>query len=212
MSGPFYYHAMKIKFHFLLIMLFVACTEDLKEACNKDCNNYCNWKMNISVDLLDLNDIVLSQDVYNIFGVNNIASDDYDSSYDLAEPPSSPSVPNISLYFPHLEWIDTHPQGESQYTQDIKSSEAYSAMNAMQWDIDTYIYAYLGQFSLRYTIEFLEDEIYDIIDNAKVVLNMNGLNYDLTNNGNSITINNIQYEFSPLTINSTINVSDVCLK
>ena len=203
---------MKLKFHFILIALALSCSKDATDDCNKNCDNYCNWKMNVSVDLLDANYNVLAQDKYNIFGVNNIASDDYDSNYDLAEPPSPPSVPNISLYFPHFEWVEIHPQEESQYTQDIKSSETYSALNVMQWDIDTYIYAYLGQFSLRYNIDFLDDEGYGTIENALIRFEINGSSYELANNGDNIIIDNVQYEFSPLTINSTIYVSEVCLK
>ena len=203
---------MDIKFYFIFILLFVSCSKDQTVNCNKDCDNYCNWKMSISVDLLDSNNIILAQDTYNVFGINNLASDEYDSEYDFSEPPNPPSVPYISLYFPHLEWMEIHPQGEIQYTQDIKSSETYSASNTIQWDINTYIYAYLGQFSLRYTIEFLDDDIYNIINNATISFNINGSTYDMHNNEKSIILNGIQYEFSPLTINSTINISDVCLK
>ena len=41
---------------------------------------------------------------------------------------------------------------------------------------------------------------------------INGSSFDLSNNGDYIIFDNIDYEFSPVTINATINVSEVCLK
>ena len=58
------------------------------------------------------------EDEFNFFGVAGDATNTYDDSYDIPEPPT-PVGNYIELYFPHgAEWA--HPWDTDHFTQDVR--------------------------------------------------------------------------------------------
>ena len=82
----------------------------------------------------------------------------------------------------------------------------------MLWNLDTFIYAYLGTYKLRYNISYSNDEGYDDIIAANFTLAIGDNVYNLSDKESTIIIDGINYEYSPVTINAEITVSDVCLQ
>ena len=154
-------------------------TVDECNVCNgdnstcSDCAGVPNGNSSIStIEDLDIQVIVsiwpwnsppIISDSLNYFGVKSDASDEFDSLYDIPEPPGSPGY-NIDLYFPHADWDYTLGGEEwSKFTSDYKSNEI---CNFKEWNFIVKANTWgSGQLSFKYVyvpdnlvIELVGDE------------------------------------------------------
>lgn len=162
------------RFLFLSIFfIFIKCDRNSELLSNEDdcqylqCNqSYLNdFIINISVSMTpyDNNLIESISDVENYFGVLQDATDNYDSEYDILEPPSNPGN-WISLYFPHPEWENDLG---NNFTQDIRSNTLVDSSNQIiQWDFIINSNAY-GTIDLNF--KSVDNYCYSCIKSIQII-------------------------------------------
>ena len=81
---------------------------------------YCNgWTVQIVSEIngWGLGEDFIVDDTANFLGVDLLATDEYDSDFDIPDPPV-PVGNYIRFYFPHYDW--DNPFDENEFTQDIR--------------------------------------------------------------------------------------------
>ncbi|MCF8355371.1 MAG: choice-of-anchor D domain-containing protein, partial [Melioribacteraceae bacterium] len=119
-----------------------------------------NWAVNIKASRDGFTDELLA------FGVKSDASDGFDSGYDMAKPPISPSANAIETYFPHNDWTNII----SKFAADIK--EPFQSPEIKSWTFNLYS-KQDGEITLSWEniLEQLPAEIDDVILQGEVVTN-----------------------------------------
>ena len=88
------------------------------------------WGISLSFNVLDWGEN-LASDINNQIGMHPDATNSYDPSYDIFEPPSPPGI-FASMYFPHPEWFITLADN---FTSDFKELSDLSSTLSV-WDAD----------------------------------------------------------------------------
>ncbi|MAV64268.1 MAG: hypothetical protein CBD97_00680, partial [Pelagibacteraceae bacterium TMED237] len=92
-----------------------------------DCGGFIGMQLSASISGWNQSHI----DQYNYLGFSSSASDDYDQSSDVVEPPIGPNY-WISLYFPHPDWAGVLG---NNFTQDIRLEDYDFLSNNLQiWE------------------------------------------------------------------------------
>ena len=144
----------------------------------------------------DMLDVVVDSE--NYLGVLSLATDGYDSNYDILEPLNNPGN-WISLYFPHSDW--EHPLGDN-FTKDIKGNTFADKDNKIvQWDFNVEANIF-GTINLNF--EALNQYCYDCINFIELAIDddvyiSDGMNF------NNINISRFLQQNQILSFNLTID-------
>jgi len=118
-------------------------------------------------------------DTANYFGVNPLATDEYDGEFDIPESPPPPGN-FILFYFPHYDW--DVPFGE-KFTQDIRfENEPILNGNGINWEGELYS-EMDGEASLVFILEedfpeclvniIIDEENFNIVNGDTVFTSIN---------------------------------------
>ena len=169
-----------------MLFIFISCNKELNPLNNStECQNQtCDVpvddfiiKISVSMTPFDNENIDPISDLENYFGVLQGATDNYDSEYDILDPPFGAGN-WIRLYFPHPEW--NHNLGDN-FTQDIRSNifpDEQEGVIEWQFEIESNA---SGTISLNF--ESVDTYCYDCIKSIQLTLdnevyNSTGLDID----------------------------------
>ena len=169
----------------LILLLLVGCQEptDCAGVPNGDStvSIVTDWNIQIKVSMSPWNLLPSVSDSLNYLGVNSEASDEFDSLYDIPEPPASPGN-NVVLYFPHSEWDYTLGGEEwSRFTADYKSNEI---CDSKEWNIIVKANT-IGNGELNFLYQDVpNDLIVELISNEEAINITDGMSIDISLDAN----------------------------
>ena len=161
------------RYLFFIVFIFISCNKELNpfnnstECQNQICKDIVDdfiAKISVSMNPFDNQNIEAISDLENYFGVLQGATDNYDSQYDVLDPPAGAGN-WIRLYFPHPEW--NHNLGDN-FTQDIRSNtfpDKQGRTIEWQFNIESNV---SGTISLNF--ESVNEYCYDCIESIQLTL------------------------------------------